>query len=107
MLINFFVNYTKLFMTSLYQSKKLAVLPVKYHDNIRSCNNCKHAIPYDEKSDPYYHDHDRDERTPSCNFFKYTDVISGRTKFEYASVCRKDETLCGFSATRFERVTKD
>jgi hypothetical protein len=64
--------------------------------NIPSCKNCIYFRPEwysDEFSGSF----------AKCEKFGEKNIISGEINYEYADLCRKDESKCGHEATYFEK----
>lgn len=93
-------------LAAIKQSQSIAMPDYRFYkpsikyDGVNPCTKCKHFIPFTEILDPYYH-YENDMR-PSCQKFKCTEPLYGEMVYEYADMCRQNETLCGILGIRFE-----
>jgi hypothetical protein len=63
--------------------------------NFPACKNCIHYRP------PIY-TNDFTSSLSECGYFGKKNVVSDEIKYEYADLCRYDETKCGIEGKYFE-----
>ena len=62
--------------------------------NIPACKNCVHFKPY------IYTD-DFTSSLGNCNKFGVKDIVTDKITYDYADLCRKDDSKCGHNGTYF------
>ena len=65
--------------------------------NLPVCVNCIH---YFEDKVPYFED--MVTYNAKCKKFGVKDIVSGKINYDYASICRSDDLLCGKKGALFE-----
>ena len=85
--------------TTLHLSKRFMFIK---NGNTKSCVDCIHfseqpdRYPYDPPSDLGY-----------CKLFGEKDVVYGDIKYEFAAVCRIDDSKCGVTAKHFKPIDSE
>lgn len=64
--------------------------------NINSCKNCVHFKPY-------LLDGDFTSKMSKCQNFGSKDIITNKITYDYADLCREDESKCGKEGKFFEK----
>jgi len=64
--------------------------------NINSCRNCIYHKPHSFSGD-------YTSSLSNCEKFGSKDIITDKISYDYADICRKDETKCGEQGKYFEK----
>lgn len=87
----------KLFNISTFSSLFFILAkPEKIIKNINSCRNCVYYKPYSFSGD-------YTSKLSNCQKFGSKDIITDKISYDYADLCRKDETKCGEQGKYFEK----
>jgi len=82
----------------LIQSSSHLINPVKIikNGNIPSCKNCIYFTPE-------WYSNEFSGSFAKCEKFGEKNIISDKITYDYADLCRKDETKCGVEGKYFEQ----
>ena len=75
----------------------LAAVPFVKKNDLPICIHCRHLIRPDTN---YAESPDYD--FAKCRMFGQIDLVTGKTRYEYASICRTTRLFCGVNGTYFE-----
>ena len=68
--------------------------------NYPACFNCAHFIKYKDPNPS------NDEEFGKCKMFGTMNLVSGKAKYEYASICRDNDKQCGKKGAYYEEAPK-
>jgi hypothetical protein len=89
----------KLFNISIFSSLFFIVAKTEKiikNINVNSCRNCIYYKPYSFSGD-------YTSTLSNCEKFGSKDIITDKISYDYADICRKDETKCGEQGKYFEK----
>ena len=89
-----FLNLTLFLKTFLLISSSIHGAIIK-NANTPSCKNCIHYNP------SFYFDYSSDLN--QCKYFGTKNILTDDIHYEFASLCRDDETKCGLAGKYFEQ----
>lgn len=75
----------------------LASLSFVKKNDLPICINCRHLIQPDTN-----YAESPDYEFAKCRMFGNVDLVTGETRYEYASICRTTRFFCGVNGTLFE-----
>lgn len=89
-----FLNLTLFLKTFFFIFSSIHGAIIK-NANIPSCKNCIHYNP------SIYFDYSSDLN--SCKYFGTKNILTDEIHYEFASMCRDDESKCGLAGKYFEK----
>lgn len=73
-------------------------VPIIKHLNVPTCVNCLHYIEYVQNSPTVNYD----TLYAKCRNFGKKNLVSGKINYEYASISRHSENMCGEKGKYYE-----
>ena len=92
--------FVSILLTPSCAYHNIPIHPLK-HEPIHFCMDCKYFLPDKDLDNAHNIEFGR------CKLFYDLNVLSGARKYEFASICRSNQSMCGHKAKYYEMENEE